>query len=134
MRQPIRNGLGALSLRVGLGTFLVLEGWPNILAPAKRISVLHALHFIAPGITGRSYSMFELCGGVLLLIGLLTRSLAFMFALGLALEIAVAKRPILRLEAWAPEWLALWMALSLLAVGGGVFSVDRVVRNHRDVE
>jgi uncharacterized membrane protein YphA (DoxX/SURF4 family) len=117
-----------LFLRIGLGILILIDGWSKISNLHRVISLSERLHLTAPAVLGPALEMAKVCGGFLLVVGLLTRFLGLFFALALVGEIVATKTPLKNFGGWALEWQSIWMALALLVLGAGPVSLDGFIR------
>ncbi|WP_407495631.1 DoxX family protein [Pseudooceanicola sp. MF1-13] len=122
---PLTN----LWLRVVCGVALMVHGWPKILNPTGAADMVSGLGFAPGWLWSILLSATEFFGGVLLVIGLLTR-------------VAAAGTTVILLVATYFHWVQLdqgyrgaelawlWAAITLtfVARGGGRYSVDRLLR------
>lgn len=112
-------------VRVAAGGMLIVHGWPKIQAPTGMSGMLAAQGLPAPGLLSVLVALTEFAGGILLVIGLLTR------------PAAAAATILLLVVAWF-HWVAfgqgfsgaefplLWAAVAFFFVirGGNAHSVD----------
>lgn len=120
--------LAPLFLRIGLGILAVANGWSRISNLDAVVSLWQTMHLPGPAVLGSGLEIAEFCGGILLIVGLLTRALGLFFALVMLGEILATKAPLANLGGWALEWQSLWMALALLVLGAGSVSLDGLLR------
>jgi len=120
---PLRLGIGAIFLGHGLQKVLGSFGGPGL----KLFTSFAAPYpFMRPNWLWMGVAAFsELLGGILLLLGLLTRAGAFFLAFTMAIAIAGVHWPIF----FAPKGFEYPLALlagclALLISGGGALSVD----------
>jgi putative oxidoreductase len=130
-------GFGLLTLRLGLGVMFILHGTPKITGgPDLWVNLGGAMGNIgitfAPTFWGFMAAFAEFGGGILLVLGLLTRPAALMMAFTMMIATVmhltsgddfmhVASRPL--------ELLFAFVAIALL--GGGRFSLDNKLFNQR---
>ena len=131
-----------LLLRVGVGMVFLFAGLQKVL-PGTTVTVAYftRLGIPWPDLLGPFIGYLELVGGLLLVVGLLTRLLSALFISEMVVAILVERLSIaaqadsvadgfavLRLEL-----LMILVATSLLLMGGGRWSVDRLFRqdDHR---
>ena len=120
--------LAPFFLRIGLGTLLLIDGWSRISDLHTVVALWHRLHLPGPAVLGPGLEIAKLCGGILLVVGLLTRFLGFFFALAMLGEILATKAPLRHFGGGTVEWQSFWMALALLVLGGGSVSLDGFIR------
>lgn len=119
----IRSVVGLVFLSEGLQKFI----FPDTLGVGRFISIgIPAPHFTAPFV-----GVVEITGGLLLVLGLLTRIAAFALVINMAVAIATTKIPILMHKGfWAmahesrTDFSMLLGCLFLLIVGAGKSSID----------
>lgn len=121
--------LANLWLRVVCGAALMVHGWPKIQNPTGAADMVSGLGFAPGWLWSILLSVTEFTGGLLLVLGLLTR-------------LAAAGTTIILLVATYFHWIVLdqgyrgaelawlWSAvtLSFVAKGGGRFSVDHMLK------
>lgn len=129
--ETVLLALALLALRIGLGVELVVHGWPKIKNPGAMAGWLGQMG-MKPGIFWSWIAaLVEFLGGIALLIGFLTRFAAFFVTiqflmLTFYLKPVKMKVPFTTPQAagWEWDWLIMFMALSLLLAGSGVFGLD----------
>lgn len=119
--------MGPLFLRMGLGTFLLIETWPRVSNPAAVSSLWQTLHLPGPSVLGYGLEIAKLGSGILLVVGLLTRFLGLFLALAMFGEVLVTKAHLGNPSGWALEWQSFWMGLALLVLGAGSVSLDALL-------
>ncbi|HEY0214593.1 MAG TPA: DoxX family protein [Paenirhodobacter sp.] len=67
---------GWLVLRLAVGGILVLEGWPKILAPMSSIGFAEMMGFYPGWLFSPLLAVMQFFGGILIMLGLLTRPVA----------------------------------------------------------
>lgn len=115
-------------LRVICGIALMVHGWPKLMAPMGTVGMVESIGFVPGWFWAPALAVTEFFGGLLLVLGLLTR-----FA-------AAGSTIILLVTIWfhwvmleqgygGSELSLLWSAITIyfVARGGGLFSLDRVV-------
>ena len=120
--------LAPLFLRIGLGIFILIDAWSGISNLHAVISLWQNLHLPGPAVLGAGLEIAKFCGGILLVVGLLTRFLGLFFALAMSGEILATKAPLQNFGGGALEWQSFWMALALLVLGAGSLSLDGFIR------
>jgi putative oxidoreductase len=125
-----------LCLRIGLGVLFIIYGWGKISHVGGVVGMWEKLHLFAPPVMGPVHAGVEFFGGILLIAGLLTRLCGLLLALDMIGALAIVKIPAPASQfagpgGWSLEWLALWIALALLAGGGGALSLDSLLRSVR---
>jgi putative oxidoreductase len=82
------QGLGALVMRVVLGVIMVAHGYTKIIPSGALYNFSHmVVHMHLPVWLGYVSAFTEFFGGMLLIVGLLTRVAAFMTAIDMAVAI-----------------------------------------------
>lgn len=115
-------------LRVICGIALMVHGWPKLMAPMGTVGMVESIGFVPGWFWSPALAVTEFFGGLLLVLGLLTR-----FA-------AAGSTIILLVTIWfhwvlldqgygGSEISLLWSAITLyfVARGGGLYSLDRVI-------
>ncbi len=128
------KNLAMLCLRIGLGSLFIVYGWPKVSHVEGVVGMWQKLHLIAPPIMGPLHAGVEFFGGILLIAGLLTRLWGLLLAIDMIGALWIVKIRSAQFAGpggWSLEWEALWIALALLAGGGGTFSLDSLLRSVR---
>lgn len=122
--KPISETL----MRVFAGVALIVHGWPKITDPMGMAGMLEGMGF-APGMFWSPLlAATEFLGGILLIVGLLTRPAAF--ATMIVLLVTVYAHWVLMDQGWAGAELSiLWSTILFYFVmhGGNRFSVDAMI-------
>ena len=121
--------LSVVLMRVIAGGALVVHGWPKIQDPMKNVEMVEQLGFVPGAIWSPMLAGTEFLGGLLLLIGFLTRPAAF--AATIVLLVTVWFHWVLQSQGFSgSEKSLLWAAITFyfVAHGGGPWSVDRALR------
>ena len=134
MPEATLTALGLLALRVGLGVELAIHGWPKLKAPQGTAGFLTQIGF-KPGILWAwVLVLVELLGGILLILGLLTRPVAALVAIQFLVISFYIKPGKMKVPfttpqgaGWEWDWLILAMAVALLLMGAGAFGLDGVL-------
>lgn len=128
--------VGLLLLRAGGGLMLSLgHGWAKLYAdgrigPAKNfIAGVQSLGFPAPTLFAWCAALSECAGGMLLALGLMTRSAAFAVAFTMCVAAFAQHRddPFTTKE---KALLYLVIAVPCILIGAGRYSLDRVIRKY----
>ena len=130
---------GLLALRVTFGTYIALHGWDKVYSnghfglPEQMVSGVASMGFPAPTLFAWMAALTEFLGGILLVIGLLTRpaALALTFNMCVAAFVAHGKDPwYAPMNPPSKEMALLYLApfFALLLTGAGRFSIDRLFR------
>jgi putative oxidoreductase len=117
-----------LILRIALGAIFIAHGWPklrNLKQTAKNFDVMG----FRPGkLFGTLAALLEFFGGLLVLVGLAIGPIAALFIIEFAVIIIwrLAKRmPFV--GGWELDLLILAGVIALFALGGGAYSLDRMI-------
>jgi len=121
-RSPAQDA-ALLCVRIGLAVLFLRAGWAKISSIAGVVALWERLHLPLPHLFGPIHAIVEFGGGILLLLGLLTRVVSFLLAVDMlgALFLVRIHTPATFVS---QEWLAFWMSLALLAAGAGAYSLD----------
>jgi putative oxidoreductase len=116
---------GALLMRLVLGISMVIHGYPKVI-PHGALS--HHAHFVAslglPYWLGYVSAFTEFAGGILLIIGLLTRFAAFMVSINMLVALVTVNRHHGYSGSEYPLTL-LVIAIMLVLYGAGSLALDR---------
>lgn len=126
------TSLGSLALRIGVGVAFALHGWEKWQnGPAGVAGFLGSLGIPAPEILVWPLIVTELVGGVLVVLGLLTRfwSVGMMIDVGTAMFTAHAGQPIYGGDGGTREvvFILFFSAMALALYGPGRVSLDRLL-------
>jgi putative oxidoreductase len=119
------GGCGDLLLRIVCGALLLPPGWHKLTGPLfdRDVQLFHQLGF-EPAVPLMWFiTALELVGGVLLIVGLLTRPIALMVAVEMLVIAIAVDIPSGRGYSFTLLWAAVAVAIALR--GGGRRSVDR---------
>jgi putative oxidoreductase len=138
---PYARDLAPLALRLAVGTVMVAHGYPKFQRGATSFGAsLEARAFPFPELLAYAVIVIEVIGGLLLLVGLLTRVWSALIALQMLLTTLFVKRDVGLI---APEGggtgfeldiLILAGAVAVTLLGPGTVSADRALRIDGDVE
>lgn len=120
--------LSVLYMRVIAGIAFMAHGWPKIQNPTGAAGMVESLGFHPGWLFSITLSVTEFFGGLLLILGLLTRPVAV--ATSFVLLVTVYFHWIAKAEGYAGSELSLiWLGITLyfVAHGGGRLSLDRVI-------
>jgi putative oxidoreductase len=123
-------------LRVAAGVVFLVYGWNKLQNPAGWQDMMTGLGFPAPVVLSWFVLLLELVGGVALIVGLLVRPIALLFAIEMVVSSVTVKLAL----GFAPQGASgieldlalLAAALALVMLGPGRLSVDRDVL-HREL-
>jgi|SRR5450432_1405259 len=126
--------VGPTLARLTVGVVFIGTGWGKLHSLPDVTEFFASLHIPAPGLQARLAAGTELFGGILVLVGLLTRFASLPLALTMVVAILTAKRPeltglsaLLGFEEWSYLVFFIWLAL----VGPGPLSVDALLARLR---
>jgi putative oxidoreductase len=135
------HDLGPLVLRIGLALVMLAHGWPKINpnSPMKGVAgvtgFMKQLNVPMPGLLAWVVALLETVGAVLLILGLGTRILAIGFVIDMLVatvlvRIRMAKSPFAGGNGigWEFEFILGMVALALLFLGAGAYSLDAALR------
>ncbi len=118
---------GALILRVTVGTLLATHGYPKLTSGLKSVHDWLAAAGI-PGVLGPLVGVLEFAGGLSLVVGFLTPVVAALFVLEFLGIIATGKKlGKSKFGDYEKDLFFLGAALALVLLGGGKYSVDRLL-------
>ena len=122
--------IGLLILRLGIGTMIVLHGWPKLAGGihqweklGKALGTLGISFF--PAFWGFSSAMVETLGGVLFAIGFCFRPVSILMTLNFAVATAFLYKTSPQYIEWSRPAEMLILFFSLIFIGAGKYSVDR---------
>ena len=131
---------GLLVLRLAAGIVFIVHGWPKLnpnsamKGPAGFGGSLKKMGVPLPMLFGWLVALLETGGSVLLILGLGTRILAFLFVIDMLVAILVVKIRMMKAgfssqqgSGWEFEFLLLAMALALVFTGAGTIALDPLV-------
>jgi putative oxidoreductase len=130
------QGLGAFVMRVALGTIMVTHGYTKIIPKDALYNFSHmVMRMHLPLWLGYVAAFTEFFGGMLLIVGLLTRVAAFMTAIDMAVAIIKVHLHggLLGPNSFALPWALLSIALMLVFTGSGWLGLDDFVGRNRGV-
>lgn len=125
-----------LVLRLAVGVVLAYHGWLKLPNVSGFAGFVDSLGIPAPDLMAYVVTYLELLGGIALIVGLATRYVAALFAVEMVFTIALVK---LDVGLIAPDagvgaeldLLILAIALSLVLIGAGRWSVDALISEGR---
>ena len=112
-------------LRTAAGLALIVHGWPKIQDPMKLVGMVESLGFVPGPFWAVALAATEFVGGILLVLGLLTRPAAL--AATIVLLVTVYFHWVVQSQGWGgSEKSILWAAMTFLLFvrGAGAFSSD----------
>lgn len=120
-------------VRIALGVLLLLHGLDKFDTGLANVAgAFDGWGVPLPELSARFVAVFEVVGGVALIIGLATRAVAGVMALVLVGAIIFAKADLGILGGWEVDLAYIAGLVALIVVGPGFASVDRVLRIERD--
>ncbi len=112
-----------------MGLVFIVYGLSKVSHLGGSVAFWTRLHLPAPGVMGPVQAIVELGGGILLVLGLLTRLCGVLLALDMVGALLIVRMPHAAFQGgYALEWQALMIALALAIAGAGAFSLDRALR------
>ena len=138
-------GVSVLVLKVFVGALMIVHGAPKLSGPARSQMRDGFKQLGVPGPLFDLVGILELLGGLFLILGLLTRLVALLFALEMVGNIALYltklyKAPIPRgwvepffkatkgyVGGWELDTLILASSVALVLVGPGLLSIDQLI-------
>lgn len=129
--KPLYGALAPLSvtyMRVIAGIAFMVHGLPKISNPMGAAGMVEGLGFHPGWLWSPALAITEFLGGLLLMLGLLTRPVAV--ATSIVLLVTVYFHWVAKAEGYAGSELSLiWLGITLyfVAHGGGRWSLDRII-------
>lgn len=119
--------LGLLVMRLALGAIMIAHGWPKLVHPDMAHRIAGSVGF--PGFTAYLLIAAEFGGGILVLLGLLTRPAAFAIVIDMAVAILKVhlKNGFTGQNNYQFPLACLALACALIFFGAGPISLDWVV-------
>jgi putative oxidoreductase len=117
-----------LVLRVALGVVLIAHGWPKLRNLKQTAQSFDAMGFKPGRLFGTLAALLEVFGGIALIIGLFTTWFAALFMLQFIVILFwkwFKKMPLV--GGWELDLLIFAGVFALFALGGGAFSLDRIL-------
>ncbi len=124
------NWLPGLLARISIGVIFVQSGWGKLHHLDKVIQFFTSLGIPAPQLQAPFVAGVELVGGVLVLLGLLTRMASVPLIGTMGVAILTAKRGDIHELGdllFMPEFLFIVLLLWLIVKGAGAVSADRIL-------
>ncbi len=128
--QFLNYGLyGPLLLRVGLAAVFIVHGYPKLFGGLESTAQFFESIGIKPGkFWALVVGLVELVGGILLLVGLFVQLVAMLLVINMIVAIWKVKFKVGFSSpaggGWEFDFVLLIMALTLLLLGGGAYSID----------
>lgn len=85
--HAVAQPFGWVALRLLVGGFLVIEGWPKILAPMSQVGFVEAMGFHPGWLFSPMLALMQFFGGLMIMAGLLTRPMALANAVMLVITL-----------------------------------------------
>jgi len=120
--------LSLFLLRLALGAIFIEHGYPKLFTN-HNASVQSFAHMGLPGYFATIFGALEFFGGMLLIAGLLTRIVALLFSIEMAIDLVRVELPHVGVYAIAKYELPLVLcaaAFALATAGAGAISLDRI--------
>lgn len=129
---------GLLLVRLVIGVALILHGWPKMQNP---FGWMNGMENAPPGILQATAAFIEFGGGILLVLGLLTRVAALAMVAQMLAALALVHiphgHPFVAQGKPSAELASVYLVMNLLiaATGAGAYSLDAVIfgRHHATV-
>jgi putative oxidoreductase len=118
--------LGLLGLRLGIGLIFLVTGYDKLFADPAKWLVWFSQHNF-PSYFSYIAGSLEFFGGILLILGLLTRLIGLLLTIQMAIALAKVSLPpagFYHAEAYALPLLLCVSCFALATVGAGILSVD----------
>lgn len=121
--------LGLLILRVGVGILFILHGYPKMFGGVEKWAAIGeataylGIHFL-PTLFGFMAALAEFGGGILLILGLFSRTAAFFMLLTMAVATITH---LAKAESYYHALTNAIIFLSLTLIGGGRFSLENLL-------
>jgi putative oxidoreductase len=123
-----------LAVRVYWGFQFAQTGWGKLHSLAKITGFFASLNIPVPGLTAPAISLLEFVGGILLVLGLFSRPIAFLLAGNMFVAYWTADREALASAFSDPSkfyiadpYTFLFASLMVLIFGAGFFAVDTLI-------
>ena len=122
-----------LVLRLAVATSFIAHGWMKLfgMGHAGVEGFFASLGIPLPGLAAWAVSLLEFAGGLALVVGILTRPIALLFAFDMLAAIGFAVLPKGFVGGWELEFLLLSSSLCLAMAGGGAYSLDEWLASNR---
>ena len=137
-RQPqssARSDLALAVLRVSVGAVFFAHGWMKafVMGVPAVTHMMAGLHVPFPDVAAAAITGLEFLGGIVLVLGLLTRLLGALFVCDMLGAIVLAKGAggFFAPKGWEYEFLLLVAALALAIGGAGMASIDGAIARRR---
>jgi putative oxidoreductase len=120
--------LPVLILRIALGAIFIVHGWKKMRDLKQNAKNFEAMGFRPGKLFGTAAALLEFVGGILLLFGLFTTSIAALFILEFAVILIwrwVKRMPFV--GGWELDLLILASVIALFSLGAGAYSLDRMI-------
>jgi putative oxidoreductase len=117
-----------LILRIALGVIFIVHGWPKLRDLKTTAQNFNAMGFRPGKIFGTLAALLEFFGGIAIIAGFLTAFFAGLFALEFITILFwrwFKKMPFV--GGWELDLLIFAGVIALFALGGGAFSLDRIL-------
>jgi putative oxidoreductase len=139
-RFTVGRDAGMLALRVGAGALMSWHGWSKLDGGISNFrGFVESLNLPVPGLLAYAVTFLELVGGIMLIVGVLTRLPALLLALEMLLTGSVVKLTKLNVPLFASDTVGaeldfLFMSafLAIALVGPGRWSLDYVLGIERE--
>ncbi len=117
-----------LILRIALGAVWIVHGWPKIRDLRQNAQNFQSMGFKPGALFGTAAALLEFFGGIAIVVGLATAPIAALFILEFIVILVwrwSKRSPFV--GGWELDLLILAGAVALFSLGGGAFSLDRML-------
>lgn len=117
-----------LILRIALGAIFIAHGWPKLRDLKQTAKNFDAMGFRPGRLSGTITALLEFFGGLLILVGLAVGPISALFIIEFVVIIIwrlAKKMPFV--GGWEFDLLILAGVIALFALGGGAYSLDRIL-------
>lgn len=126
----VHLSLAALMLRIAIGGLFIIHGYPKLGAQQRKQGGEWLKGMGVPGGFALFAGVAEFFGGIAILLGIFTSIISVLFALWMLSTtwLAVAKMKKKFVGGYELDIILLLASLALAATGGGIFSIDHLLR------
>jgi putative oxidoreductase len=126
----IHLSVAALILRVAIGGLFIIHGYPKLGAQQRKQGAEWLKSIGVPGGFLLFGGVVEFFGGIAILLGIFTSMIAVLFALWMLSTtwLSAAKMKKKFVAGYELDIILLLASLALAAIGGGIFSIDYLLR------
>jgi putative oxidoreductase len=126
----VHLSFAALMLRIAIGGLFIIHGYPKLGAQQRKQGAEWLKGMGVPGGFALFGGVVEFFGGIAILLGIFTSIIAVLFALWMLSTtwLAVTKMKKKFVSGYELDIILLLASLALAAIGGGIFSIDHLLR------